>query len=315
MKLAIMAVLCLFNCVTETTLHNSEIAFIVKDKELIPEGITYSSTTGSFYLGSINKTKIIRIDPDTGENTDFVSPDILGMLVLGMTVDEKRGFLWACAEGLKGPPYKSAIAKFELCSGKLLKTYDHVDSLQYTFNDITLDSEGNAYFTDRANHSILKIVSAVDSIDLIYKSNEIEYPNGITISPDDKYLYIASATKGIRVIRLNDKRIVGSVNKEINSGGIDGLKYYKGSLIGIQNWVEDSKDIKIARYFLDEAKANITEMEIIDQDNPYFNTPTTFVIVDDHLYCIANSQVGNFSNEGIKDPSILEDIIILKYKL
>ncbi|MCP4726957.1 MAG: hypothetical protein GY863_18090, partial [bacterium] len=258
---------------------------------------------------------IIRIDPNTGEFEDFIDPAVLGMLVLGLNVDESRKTLWACAFGSAGPPFRSTVAKFNLHTGRLINSFECLDSLQSTINDLTLDSKGNAYYTNMANNSIYKIDISTDSVELVCKSKEIEFPNGITISPDDKYLYVASSTKGIRVIRLEDHMIIDDGDQKFKSTGIDGLKYYKGTLIGIQNYVEDTRDIKIARYFLDEQSVNITGMEIIDQDNPHFDTPTTFVIVEDHLYCIANSQVGNFSGGKVKDPSILQDIVILKYRL
>ena len=66
-----------------------------------------------------------------------------------------------------------------------------------------------------------------------------------------------------------------------------------------------------------ESGTKITKMEIIDQNNPFFDIPTTFVIVSDHLYCMASSQLDNmnFTEYEIINTEALKDILILKYEL
>ena len=294
--------------------NKSEIAFTIDEKDLMPEGITYSSSTKFFYLSSINKTKIIKINAETEEYQDFISSEVLRMWVLGLAVDESNKVLWACTESVEDNPSKSAVAKFDLFTGKLLYSFEYVDTVKYLNNDLILDSEGNVYYTNRANHSVSKIDISSNKVELILRDIAIEHPNGITISPDDNYLYVASATKGICIIDIKKRELLKS-NLSSSSNGIDGLKFYKQSLIGIQNGVQNKSDIKIIRYFLDSTLVKISREMIIDQDNPNFDVPTTFVIVNDNLFCIANSQLGNYSRKGIKDQSILKAVKILKYKL
>lgn len=294
--------------------QTSEVAFTIGEKDLIPEGITYSLSTKSFYLSSLNKTKIIQIDSVTGKYRDFISSKVLGMMVLGLAVDESNKVLWACAESLEDDPSKTTVAKFDLETGQLLRSYESIDTLKYLINDLVLDSRGNVYYTNLANHSVFKIDIESNTVELILKDINIEHPNGITISPDDKYLYVASDTKGICVIDLRTRELLNN-NLSETSKGIDGLKFYKNSLIGIQNGVQNKSEIKIIRYFLDSTLIKISGQMIIDQDNPDFDIPTTLVIVNDNLFCIANSQLSNFSRNGIKDQSILTNINILKYEL
>ena len=121
----------------------------------------------------------------------------------------------------------------------------------------------------------------------------------------------------IRVLDIENCQIVNEPAGLINSTGLDGIKYNKNSIIGIQNEVKDKSEWKIARYFLDETGTKISKMEIIDQNNPHFNIPTTLVIHKNNLYCLANSQMGNvnWNDLGIRHYEALEDIIILKYSL
>src|SRR5882762_11191566 len=71
-----------------------EIAFRLSEKDLIPEGIAFDPLTKSFYVSSINKRKIVKVD-ETGSVSDFISSrqDGIGE-VLGLKV--AQGKLWSC---------------------------------------------------------------------------------------------------------------------------------------------------------------------------------------------------------------------------
>jgi len=292
------------------------IAYRITERDIIPEGITYSSTTNSFYISSIKKTKIIEINAETGEFENFIPSNLLDLRFLGLITDDTKKQLWACGNMSKNNLRYSGIAKFNLNNGELIKSYIITDTTKHTSNDLVLDDEGNVYFTDSDEQNIYKIDVETDSIALFFEDFQISHPNGITISPNNKYLYIASNNQGIRIIDIENRIIINENDTSINSRGLDGLKYYKNSLIGIQNAVEKYSDIKICQYYLDDSGTKITGMKIIDQDNPNFNIPTTFVIANNCLYCLATSHLGNITREyEILDPDVSKEVIILKYKL
>src|SRR6185369_17732903 len=74
--------------------QSAETAFRLVEKDLIPEGITYDPSTKSFYIGSINKRKIVKVS-ENGNVSDFIpsGQDGIGE-VLGLKV--ANGKLWAC---------------------------------------------------------------------------------------------------------------------------------------------------------------------------------------------------------------------------
>jgi len=315
-NLSILAAFC-FMIASCSQGNNDNIAFRISEKDLIPEGITYSSATNSFYLGSIHKTKIIQIDAETGVSGDFIPSGLTDLSFLGLIVDDSNKYLWACGFRYENNGTSSLVSKFDLNTGILIKTYSFKDTVQSIYNDLASDKAGNIFFTDSDGQCVYKIDRQTDSVSLFFDGIEILHPNGITISPDNKYLYVASTNYGIRVLDIKSQTIADEYDTLFNSRGIDGLKYYKSSLIGIQNEVKTRSEVKIAQYFLDETGTMITGMKIIDQNNPLFDIPTTFVIAENQLYCLANSQLDNLSHtgQGIVDPEELNDILILKYKM
>ncbi len=295
--------------------NKSEVAYRVAEKDLIPEGITFSSSTNSFYLSSLAKNKIIQVDAETGKFKDFVNSEVLGQNVLGLLVDEKRNHLWACSYGEIDNHFFSIIAKFDLNTGKLVKAFKEKEADKYTVNDLAIDEDGNVYYTHMAKHAVLKINKNSNKAEEFISGDKIQNPNGITISANGKYLYVASANHGIKIIDI-EKRIVINENNSIDhSEGLDGLKFYKNSLIAIENEVRFKSQVKICRFFLNEEGTKSTSMKIIDQNNLHFEIPTTCVIVNDNLYVLANSQMGKLSKIKEIDKSELNDTIILKYNL
>lgn len=289
------------------------IAYRIPEKDLIPEGICYSSLTNSFYISSIHKEKIIKVDAETGEHKDFTTPEAMKLSYLGMIVDEARNHLWACGN----KDTSSAVVKFDLITGDVLGSYVYMDTIPNIFNDLAIDDRGNIYATSSYQQAVYKIDQLTDLMSIFFESTDISYPNGICISPDNKYLYIASGNNGIRIMDIESRQIIDQPDSTIISTGLDGIKFYKNSIIGLQNGVTESSEMKILQYLLDNTGTSLTDSKIIDQKNPHFDIPTTFVIADDELYCLANSQMGNidFSTNEIRNYEALDEILILKYTL
>lgn len=70
--------------------NNSNIAFNIIEKDIIPEGLAYSKNEDCFYLSSLYKSKIIKIDKN-GNTSDFTSEKQDGLRpVTGMKVDRSE---------------------------------------------------------------------------------------------------------------------------------------------------------------------------------------------------------------------------------
>ncbi len=81
-------------------------------------------------------------------------------------------------------------------------------------NDVTLDGKGRVYFTDLPGGAVYR-VDPGGRIDRILAAPDIQRPNGIVISPDDRTLYHVEANQskgGERMIRAFDLAPDGSVS-------------------------------------------------------------------------------------------------------
>lgn len=136
----------------------------------------------------------------------------------GLLIDP-QGRLIAC-EGaeferpgvkLKGTP---RVTRTDLKTGKIEVLADSYEGKPLLGpNDVTIDGSGRLYFTDMAGVAVYRI-DAPGKVARILAAPEIQRPNGIQISPDDRTLYLIEANQaqgGARMIRAYDLRPDGTV--------------------------------------------------------------------------------------------------------
>jgi hypothetical protein len=295
--------------------QRAEIAYTIKEKDLIAEGIAHDAKTSVLYVGSIQKNKILKITKQ-GEVTDFVKTNQDSILsVLGMGVDQD-GNLWAC----NNTPESDSINKISnvhvyTSEGKLKKVYTLNDGKKHLFNDLYFHSSGDTYITDSEGRSVYRIAKNSDVVEEFIPSGKVIYPNGISATKDGKKLLVATGSGlGIVSVDLTTREVVPVRHAKFILPGLDGLYRYKNTLIAVQNILYPESVLKLQ---LSEDETKIANMEFLTTVDPTFDLPTTGVIAGDTFYFIGNSQLSQIQgNKGkIKNPATLTDTYIMKIKI
>lgn len=297
-------------------------AFVLPEKDLIPEGIAYDPRRNTFFLSSVYKRKVVSVLPD-GTPQDLLPETADGLFsTLGLRVDAARNQLWvlsslqASRTRVKDPANvgKGRVHQYDLATMKLVNTYAPSDSLSHLFNDLTIASNGDVYITDSDNGSIYKVDAANRTMSVWYDAKDMFYPNGITMSPDQRCLFVAH-WQGISRIGLDDRvPVLLTAKQKTTMTGIDGLYFYDGALIAVQN--SAGPQSRVMRFDLNPACDAVTKATVLESAHPDHRIPTTGVIVGDDLYYIANSQLQSFDAEGnILPPAMLHAPVVLKLPL
>jgi gluconolactonase len=107
------------------------------------------------------------------------------------------------------------ITRTDLRTGKIEVLADNYQGKPFVGpNDVTIDSRGRLYFTDLTGGAVYRI-DGPGQLARILAVPDIQRPNGIQISPDDKQLYLIEANNaegGARLIRAYDLRPDGTVS-------------------------------------------------------------------------------------------------------
>jgi gluconolactonase len=99
------------------------------------------------------------------------------------------------------------VTRTDLKTGRMEILADKYDGKPLSGpNDVTLDGRGRLYFTDSTGAAVYRI-DAPGKLARILAAPEVQRPNGIQISPDDRTLYVVEANGaegGARLIRAYD---------------------------------------------------------------------------------------------------------------
>jgi len=169
---------------------------------------------GNVYFTDIINQRIMKLSKDGPLSIYREKSNVANGLLI-----DPQGRLIAC-EGaeferpgvkLKGKPQ---ITRTDLKTGKIEILADSYQGkpLQGP-NDVTIDSKGRLFFTDLAGAAVYRI-DAPGKLTRILAAPEVQRPNGIQVSPDDKTLYLIEANQaegGARMIRAYDLQADGTV--------------------------------------------------------------------------------------------------------
>ncbi|HEX2629610.1 MAG TPA: SMP-30/gluconolactonase/LRE family protein [Chitinophagaceae bacterium] len=295
-------------------IDRSSVSFVINDSLLIPEGMAYDPSTQTFFISSLSKHKVIGCS-GKGDCADFANGKQSNFWMgLGMKVSPDHKSVWVCSAS-EHPDLNgySGVFQFEISSGKLLQQFvlDNKKE-QHLFNDIFITQAGDVYFTDSKAGKVWRILPGRDTL-TEYATGFI-YPNGIAVDEAKKTLFVADFT-GLYMIDLNTgKRSQMNHEGKTYLNDIDGMYFYKGSLVVIQN--SGNQGDRIARFYYDIPKKSIVNTEVLQTFRKDFIIPTTGAIVNNELHYIANSQLRSLQPDGrITNPEKLVRPVILKVKL
>jgi len=286
-------------------------AFRIPEKDLIPEGIAYDAVDRTFFVGSLNKRRIVRITPD-GKAQDFVTSDQDGIgPVLGLKVDPVRRWLWACS-GSESKPEASYLFAFEIgATGKLVKKVRLTTPGNHLLNDLVVTSAGEVFATDSEGGTVVRLAPGGDALQPF--ASGFVYPNGIAFSADERALFVADSGSGLtRLERSTGQKRPMPYPKGVSPFGIDGLVFRASTLLAVQNGAGLPR---VVRYQLDAALTKITGLEILESRNPAFVTPTTAALAGSDLYILASSNLEALEKSGLRPDAKLVDVVILKRRL
>ena len=283
----------------------SSVAFYIPEKDLLPESVAYDPKDGAFYVGSMRKGKIVRVDAQ-GAVSDFIAARQDGLAeVLGMKVHPTRRVLWVCSyDGgeLEGntPDHAGAggIFAFNLDTGKLIRKWNGGG-----FNDIVLTRGNDAFAT--GTPSVYRIAQDGQKLERFMEG--LDGANGVALSPDEKTLFVA-CNNGVQAIDIATRKghLLTAAGDE-PMDGIDGLYYYHESLIGVRG-------SSVTRYHFGE-RGRIELTEVLEQNHPLMRSPTTGVIVDNAFYYVANANFDAVRPDGTLAIDTLVEPAILKLPL
>jgi len=157
------------------------------------EGPVFDAT-GNLYVTDIPNGRVLRIDPAGAWE------------VVAQWDGEPNGLKFHSATELVVTDYRNGLMIVDVSSGAVRPLLTHRNSERFRgVNDLTIDRHGTIFFTDQGQSGLHDPTGRVyrytraDQLDQLLDT--VPSPNGIVLSPDENFLYVA-VTRGNCVWRM-----------------------------------------------------------------------------------------------------------------
>jgi sugar lactone lactonase YvrE len=287
--------------------HHAETAFTIPEKGLVTEGVAYDPVGGAFYVSSVHKRKVMRVDR-SGAVSDFVANRPELWAALGLRVDAKRRVLWvttAAMPQMVGYDAKdegrSGVLEYDLKTAKLLGTFllDGAPE-KHSIADLTLSGAGDVYLTDSETPAVYAIRRGRERLERLPVAAPFVSPQGIAFSGDERRLFVADYARGIFVVDAKTMEWAKLEHPDdVCLLGFDGLCFAGGALYATQNGIRPKRVVRIA---LDATGLRAARLDVLESSTPGLGEPTLGAVVDGWFYFVAESQWDRFDDKGNLPP-------------
>ena len=255
----------------------------------------------SFFFTTVLGKKLFVATPDSRVR-EFATPPT-DLPLLAIKLDSPRGLLWASAVGLSdfagvkpSAVGTSVLLCYSVATGKLIRQID--GPRKSALGDFTISKSGDLFLADNSGalYRLAHDSSTLERLD----HGEFISPQTPALSSDEALLFIPDYLRGIAVLDLHSGalRWLDSQSK-FALAGIDGLYFYEGKLIAVQN---GSSPERVVLFSLDSTLSRISSETVIERSTPTLGDPTHGVIRDRAFFYIANSGWDTLDDHGKLNP-------------
>jgi hypothetical protein len=175
--------------------------------DLYPEGIAFDPQTRAFYVGSLERGTVTRVDAD-GTQSLLAEPAQVGWSTVGMKVDPAARRLFACATAPEADG-TDELWIYDLDGCGLVEQIDLTEAAEGArCNDLALAPDGAALVTDPGQGNVYRVVPG--GAPTIWATDPLFEPegplpfglNGIAITPDEAFVVAVNLTAQ-RLVRID----------------------------------------------------------------------------------------------------------------
>ena len=251
------------------------------------EGVAWSETSKAFLMGSSGSIHAYKLD---GDGAAKPVAKAAGSQILGIRPDPASQSFLVCVNEPDGS--NSAVVRHRESDGEIIDTYK-LPMKNALCNDIALLKNGSFAVTDSNNGVFHPVDGKLDPLAL---TTPVYAPNGIASDIGKDRLYVAHAGGVVVHDLATGKSRELAADRKTLIGGIDGMVWHKGSLIGVQNLANARLDTRLLRITPD-ADAQTATVAVLLSGTDFPGRASTVAVVGDEAFVIGGIREGNRERE------------------
>lgn len=279
------------------------------DAGLLPEAVAFGRS-GALFIGGVRSGAILTAGrKDARLETVAMAPG--GVFDLEI----RDGALWAAVNNRlayeragEETPF-AAIMAFDAGSGETLRTV-RIRQENALLGDLEIAKNGAVYASDSITPRIFRLSPGAETPDVFIEDPRFVNLQGLALDETNNRLFVADYLSGLFVADLDTGETRALRNDaDAHLGGVDGLYYHNGALIGIQNGTTPQRIVRIE---IDHEAAAVTRLKVLQQNLESWNEPTHGAVRKGAFYYIATSNWPAYNDDGtLKDGATLEPLQVM----
>lgn len=297
----------------------SHVKLTFGDSSFWAEGVDVDPVTRHFYVASIRHRTIADIAPD-GTSRELWPRDRPDLgAIFSVRVDTRRRTIWATTSGVRqtagyAPADSSIAALLEIrpSDGVILRRWNVPPVAGgHVLGDLAIGPAGDVFITDSNQPTLYWLRPGADTLESI-TSPLFHSLQGLAPTPNGRTLYLTDYSHGLLRVDLRSRavtRVADAPNS--TSLGCDGIAWYRGGIIAVQNGVEPARIVQIV---LNAAGDSVVRLDVIDRNSNIADEPSIGTVFGDDFIYVANGQWTKYDDNGIRiagsklSPTILLDV-------
>lgn len=274
------------------------------DTLLFPEGLDVDPRDGTLYVTSLRYRNVLIVSGDDVTPARWLLESTEKWRrggVFGVAVDTTAGLIWlttaptphmqpTAADG----EVRAELLRVALSTGSVTGRWILGDGTG-TPGEIAVSPRGDVLVSDGTKGRLYRLRSGSPTLEVI-ENAALRSPQGIAVQPGGAVAYVADWSRGIlRWDLLNDE--IAPVQSAGGSTlrGIDGLRWWRGGLIGVQNGAVPHRVVRIA---LDATGRQLRAMDVLDAPEAPRGEGTVGTVIGDRFVYVASSEWPFYTEAG-----------------
>ncbi|NBB92630.1 MAG: hypothetical protein GVY32_05610 [Gammaproteobacteria bacterium] len=272
----------------------------------MPEAMALDAESGRMFIGTVRDGLVLT--STDGENwSTFAAPSGVGKLqaVFDLEVDAERGRLWVATGAVsqfqgeeREDGVRSSLLRLDLETGDLQAEYPlSSGSGRNLIGSLAVAGDGTVFAADTQSPIIYRLDPGAGNLRPFFGHQSFTSLRGMALNEDDSLLYISDYELGLFVVDVTGGQQAWqlAVPETFNAGGIDGVFFWDGHLVVIQNGITPQR---LVRLDLGEDGLGVTAVAPLAAAHDSFDTPTFGVMDGSDLYFLARSHWQHVDADG-----------------
>jgi hypothetical protein len=300
-------------------LVRSRVKVAFGDSTFWAEGVDVDPATKHYFVASIRHRTIVDVAPD-GTSRELWPRDRPDLgAIFSVRVDTPRHMIWATTSGVRQtegyvPADSSIAALLEIrpSDGRILRRWNVAPVTGgHVLGDLAIGPAGDVFVTDSNQPTLYWLRPGADTLESI-TSPLFHSLQGLAPTPNGRTLYLTDYSHGLLRVDLLSHAVTRVADAPHSTSlGCDGIAWYRGSIIAVQNGVEPAR---IVQMVLDAAGDSIARLDVIDRNSNIADEPSIGTVLGDDFIYVANGQWTKYDTNGTRiagsklSPTILLDV-------